>query len=195
MKQILILIISVILFSCSDSEIRYHIDETTSPTDTLTFLKLDMTPLNGMVYSKYGDNGFYINGKRDGEHKRWYDNGQLRDLGNYDNGNFVNYKGWFENGNQYIHNVPIKDSFYEVSIWFESGQLKQKYSKKGLFVKEGEFREWFEDGNLRTEHNYRNNKLNGEWKQYYKEDDGSYSMSISNYKDNEQIGETIYTDL
>ena len=195
MKKILsILLISVILFSCSDSEIRYHIDETTSPTDTLTFLKLDMTPLNGMVYSKYGDNGFYINGKRDGEHKRWYDNGQLRDLGNYDNGNFVNYKGWFENGNQSYDNVPIKDSLYTVKIWFENGQLKNRYTKKG-FKKEGEFREWFEDGTLRVISNFKNHLNDGERKQYIKNKDGSLTLSISNYKDGEKIGETIWEDL
>jgi len=194
MKQILILLISVILFSCSDNEIRYHINKTTSPTDTLTYLKSDMTPLNGMVYCKYGDNGFYINGKKDGEHKRWYDNGQLKNLGNYDNGLFINYQSWFENGNKEIYNVPKKDTLYEVSIWFESGQLKQRFYCKNL-KKGGEFREWFEDGHLRTIHNYRDNKLNGEWKQYYKKDDVIYQMSISNCKDNKFIGETIYIDL
>ena len=194
MKQISILLISVILFSCSDSEIRYQIDETTSPTDTLTFLKLDMTPLNGMVYSKYGDNGFYINGKRDGEHKRWYDNGQLSDLGNYDNGIFVNCKSWFKNGNQYLENIPIKDSLYTVKIWFENGQLKNRYTKKG-WKKEGEFREWFEDGTLRVISNFKNHLNDGERKQYIKNKDGSLTLSISNYKDGEKIGETIWEDL
>lgn len=194
MKQILILLISVILFSCSDNEIRYHIDKTTSPTDTLTYLKSDMSLLNGIVYSEFGENGKYINGKKDGEHKSWYDNGQLKSLGNYDNGLFINYQSWFENGNKEIYNVPKKDTLYEVSIWFESGQLKQRFYCKNLKI-EGEFREWFEDGHLRTIHNYRDNKLNGEWKQYYKEDDVIYQMSISNWKDNKIIGETIYTDL
>ena len=46
MKNILsILLVSVILFSCSNGDKRYHIDETTFLTDTLTFLKLDMTQL------------------------------------------------------------------------------------------------------------------------------------------------------
>ena len=64
MKHFLILLISVILFSCSNGDERYHIDETTSPTDSLTFLKLDMTPLNGMVYCEFGDNGKFINGRK-----------------------------------------------------------------------------------------------------------------------------------
>jgi len=46
MKNILsILLVSVILFSCSNGDTIYHIDETTFLTDTLTFLKLDMTQL------------------------------------------------------------------------------------------------------------------------------------------------------
>ena len=46
MKNILsILLVSVILFSCSNGDKRYYIDEITSHTDTLTFLKLDMTQL------------------------------------------------------------------------------------------------------------------------------------------------------
>ena len=200
MKKILsILLVSVILFSCSDSEIRYHIDETTSPTDTLTFLKLDMTPLNGMVYCEFGDNGFYINGKRDGEHKRWYDNGQLRDLGNYDNGIFVNYKGWFENGNQYIHNVPIKDSISEVMEWYESGQLKTKYNKNG-WVKEGEYKEWYENGNVRLISNYKNNKLDGFYKYSFDESGDYITFNYKNdikdgineyYRPNKVINKTI----
>ena len=194
MKKISILLISVILFSCSNGNKRYHIDETTSPTDTLTFLKLDMTPLNGMVYCEFGDNGFYINGKRDGEHKRWFDNGQLRDLGNYDNGKFIDYQSWFENGNQHIHNIPIKDSLYFMKVWFENGQLKQKISKKG-FIREGESREWYEDGNLNNIINYKNGLFDGEWISYYKEDNGNYYMLISNYKKGRSFGETIKKDL
>ena len=77
MKQILILLISVILFSCSDSEIKYHIDEVSFPNDTLTYLKSDMSLLNGVVYSEFGELGKFINGEREGRHKRWYENGQL----------------------------------------------------------------------------------------------------------------------
>ena len=193
MKKILIILTSVTLFSCLNKYEKYHIDETTSPTDTLTFLKSEMTPLNGMVYCKYGDNGLYINGKRDGEHKRWYDNGQLKDLGNYDNGKFINYQSWYENGNRKFYHVPKKDTLYEVSTWFESGQLKERYTKKnGKW--EGEFREWSEDGQLLIISNYSDNKLNGEWKQYFY--DGNYpTVSISNFKNNERVGETIYIDL
>ena len=104
MKQILILLISVILFSCSDSEIKYHIDETTSPTDTLTYLKLDMTPLNGVVYCEFGENGKYINGKEEGLSKWWDENGQLREETNYKDGKKDGLsQKWFKNGPKNIY--------------------------------------------------------------------------------------------
>ena len=172
MKQILILLISVILFSCSDNEIRYHIDETTSPTDTLRYLKLDMKPINGIVYCEFGENGNFINGKSDGE-----------------------YKFWYESGNQQYHHFPINDSLDEVNIWFENGQLKNKYTKKG-WKKEGEFRQWYDDGSLQTISNYKDNKEDGEWKQYYRYiiTNGygdTFTMSTTNYKDGKKIGESI----
>ena len=64
MKQILILLISVILFSCLNGDKRYHKDETVSTNDTLTYLKSDMKPLNGIVFCEFGENGKYINGKK-----------------------------------------------------------------------------------------------------------------------------------
>ena len=86
MKQILILLISIILFSCSNGNKRYHIDETTTPSDTITYLKSDMKPLNGIVFCEFGDNGKYINGKKDGIHKEWYDDGQIQSELEYENG-------------------------------------------------------------------------------------------------------------
>ena len=44
-----------------------------------------MSLLNGIVYSELGELGEFINGEREGRHKRWYENGQLRFEGNYIN--------------------------------------------------------------------------------------------------------------
>ena len=49
-----------------------HIDEVSFPNDTLTYLKSDMSLLNGVVYSELGELGEFINGEREGRHKRWY---------------------------------------------------------------------------------------------------------------------------
>jgi antitoxin component YwqK of YwqJK toxin-antitoxin module len=152
MKQLTILLISVILFSCSNGDKRYHIDETTSPTDTLTFLKLDMTPLNGVVYSEFGENGKYTNGKKDGIHKQWYEdgqlkfegiyiygkndgeykewfgNGQLRSVKNYDSGNLIDSQIWNEDGGKHSSNSPINDSINNMKIWYENGRLMKSFN-------------------------------------------------------------------
>jgi antitoxin component YwqK of YwqJK toxin-antitoxin module len=99
MKQLSILFLSVILFSCSESEIKYHIDEVSFPNDTLTYLKSDMSLLNGNVYSEFGELGEFTNGEREGRHKRWYENGKLKSDHNWKNGKREGrQKKWYENG-------------------------------------------------------------------------------------------------
>ena len=70
MKKLILLLIVCLLIGCT-SEKRYHIDEITNPTDTLCYLKSDMSLLNGMVYNEFGDVGMFKNGKRDIFYKEW----------------------------------------------------------------------------------------------------------------------------
>ena len=72
MKKLILLLIVCVLIGCI-SDNRYHIDKTTNPTDTLCYLKSDMSLLNGVVYNEFGDVGMFKNGKRVGLHKEWYD--------------------------------------------------------------------------------------------------------------------------
>jgi antitoxin component YwqK of YwqJK toxin-antitoxin module len=127
MKQLL-LILSVALLGIGCSPERYSEDEVItpgeSPNDTVTFLKSDMTPLNGIVYGEFGDIGEYSNGLKDGTHKDWHENGQL----------------WVEEN--YIDGE--RDGLYR--RWYENGQLgsEQNY-KDGEQVSE---KRWDEEGNL-----------------------------------------------
>ena len=131
MKQLSILLISVILFSCSNDNKRYHIDKTTSPSDTLTYLKSDMSLLNGVVFCEFGENGRYINGKKDGIHKKWYEDGQIESEENLKLGgkNFDNYylKKWYENGQLYVNRN-------------KKGYIN--YFDNGHIMKEGKFKNW-----------------------------------------------------
>jgi len=131
MKQLSILLISVILLSCSNYNKRYHIDKTTSPSDTLTYLKSDMSLLNGVVFCEFGENGRYINGKKDGIHKKWYEDGQIESEENLKLGgkDFDNYylKKWYENGQLYINRN-------------KKGYIN--YYDNGHIMKEGKFKNW-----------------------------------------------------
>ena len=63
-----------------------------------------MSLLSGVVYRKNIDNQLieeinYIDGKRDGEHKQWYENGQLKYEYNYKDGKEDGlFTRWYENG-------------------------------------------------------------------------------------------------
>ena len=156
MKQLSILVISVILFSCSESEIRYHIDEVSFPNDTLTYLKSDMTLINGVVYSEFGELGKFINGEREGRHKRWYENGQLTNEGEYSEGNLIGpYKIYYQNGQlkeEGLHNQYGKAEGLS-KAWYENGQLMRQ-----LAFKDGELhgyaKQWYENGQLEVEGGY-----------------------------------------
>ena len=121
MNKILSLLIISLFISCSQN--RYHIDETTNPTDTLCYLKSDMSLLNGVVYNEFGDIGLFKNGKREGLNKIWYDDGQIMSKRKYKNGKWVGlHKVWYENGQ-----LKFEGSFKEGvidglrKIWYENG--------------------------------------------------------------------------
>ena len=86
---------------------RYHMDEVvtpgTCPNDTITYLKKDMSLVNGIVFS---DNRGYLaieynykNGKKHGLSRCWHENGQLSLEYNYTDGKSDGlFRWWYENG-------------------------------------------------------------------------------------------------
>jgi hypothetical protein len=182
MKNIIpLLLISIILIGCSQEVKRYHIDEVLihdeviSKNDTLTFLKKDMSLLNGSVYCEFGEVGTFINGKKYGLHREYFSNGQLWLEETYkdtklkvgdDSGNtkycfpssttynlrlIGTQKFWYRNG-QLKYETNIKNGFENgrSRVWYENGQLKEEYHKKnGKSI--GISRGWKEDGQLSWE--------------------------------------------
>lgn len=65
---------------------------------------------------------------------------------------------------------------------FNNGNPKEKYEvsekKDGSFLKDGYFKQWFENGQLSISGNYKDNKENGKWTSFYNtgkiEEEGSY---------------------
>ena len=139
MKQLLILLLSIILFGCSNENKRYHIDETTSPNDTLTYLKSDMSLLNGIVFGEFGK---YVDGIKDGIHKEWYESGQILLEETYKLGD-KNFNGFYR------------------KYWFENGQLMGQGSYTGEYI------EYYDNGKIAKKGNLMNGKLVGIHKTYY----------------------------
>ena len=63
MKKLLFILLLTLPFFGFGQE-RYHVDEVTSPNDTLTYSKFDMSLVNGLVYSDLGELGHYNKGKK-----------------------------------------------------------------------------------------------------------------------------------
>jgi hypothetical protein len=141
MKKLLLILLCVPLFGLGQN--RYHEDDLTTPNDK-TYLKQDMSLVNGIVYCEFGDLGMWVNGKKDGFHKNWYQEGQLK------------YKKNFKDGKE--------DGVQK--FWFRSGRLwsekNYKYGKP-----HGLHKMWLADGQLIDEANYKDGNAHGLVKEYY----------------------------
>tara|TARA_A100001011_G_C13725318_1_gene601283 strand:- start:26 stop:532 length:507 start_codon:yes stop_codon:yes gene_type:complete len=148
MKKILSLLIICLIVSCSQN--RYHVNEITKPTDGLYYLKNDMSLVNGIIYNKFGDVGLFKNGIKNGVHKIWYENGQLKYQGNYINGKPDGvYKSWYKNG-QLKMEVDYRNGKKDglVKTWYKNGQLETETEYKND-KKDGLEYIWFENGKLK----------------------------------------------
>ena len=173
MKKVLSLLIVCVLISCS-SENKYHIDEVVNPTDTLFYLKSEMSLLNGVVFSDFGDVGLFKNGKREGVHKKWYENGQLEYEVHFKDGKVDGVgKEWYENGQIYSE-FKVDGELYEYKDWYENGQLKlDRYDgeNKGWYENGEKWidgnKTWYENGQLKEEKNYTSDGKNCVERRWY----------------------------
>jgi len=127
MKKLLLLLIYVsLMFSCVSIDKnnedntkekilkRYHIDEIDSPNDTLTYLKKDMSLVNGIVFRSYEngklkDETNYKEGKRDGLYKWWYENDQLKVKGEFINNEFNGLWTKYHKNGKISGTIPMID--------------------------------------------------------------------------------------
>lgn len=173
LKQLFFLI-CLIFFSCTKKQ-KFHIDETTSPNDSLTFLKIDMTLLNGIVYGEYGEFGEYKLGKKEGIHKEWYDDGQLKSVEEWKEFKIISKSFYHDNGQLWY-----KSNDDEYKEYYDNGQIAKTSQKKNgklfgthktFYKSNGELmieinkeinsmRMWNKNGNLIYEGKYDSNKAN-----------------------------------
>jgi len=128
MKKLLLILLCVPLIGFGQE--RYHMDEVITPGkcpyDTITYLKKDMSLVNGTVF--YDNQGYlaieynYKDGKKHGPRRIWSKNGQLEIEYNYKEGKRHGlWRVWFENGQLEIE-TNYKDNriIYE-KCWDEQG--------------------------------------------------------------------------
>jgi antitoxin component YwqK of YwqJK toxin-antitoxin module len=101
--------------------------------------------------------------ERDGIWQFYYSNGKLEKTGLFKEGNAVGeWKNYNEDG---VLNDIIDLSNDYIKFYYPSGQIGEEGPiKKG---RQGEWRVYYESGNLRATQNYVNDKLNGRTTEYY----------------------------
>jgi antitoxin component YwqK of YwqJK toxin-antitoxin module len=128
----------------SDKIITYKTNEVIEASDFDN--NLDEICSTGIHYFKSVESAFYYETPDDyrGQHKCWYDNGNL--IGTC----------WVVNGK----------SDGPCTTWYKNGQLHRKYTFKNGIL-DGPFKEWYGSGQQNVEGMMKNNKQNGLWKVWH----------------------------
>ena len=158
MKLLIILLMSI-LVGCGND--KYQLNKTVE-SNGLLCTKYDMKPVSGTLYDGKNELGNYIDGKRDGIHRRWHENGQLIAEGNNIDGKLDGIiRMWHENGQLIVEGNYIngkEDGI--IRSWHENGQLLSK----GNYMdgkKDGIHRVWHSNGQLIGEGNFIDGKADG----------------------------------
>ena len=142
MKKLLFILLLTLPFFGFGQE-RYHVDEVTSPNDTLTYSKFDMSLVNGIVFDDTGDLGSYKNGRKNGPWNRYHEKGWCND--NYKDGFKLSNKCYLDNGMLIEEFYGGEKGFYR--RWYEDGTLKKEilYSEIMWEVKKmsGLYKTWY----------------------------------------------------
>lgn len=153
------------------------------------------------AYETYFNSGLpeeivhYKKGVKDGESKRYFSNGNVQIEGKYVDGKEEGLFQLFYNDKKPHIITNYKDGKYVGTrkTYFSNGNINviENYSstQKGdygdRYVREGVYETYYEDGKLREEGKYVNDKKNGTWKNY--DYDGNLSTA-ENYQNGEKEG-------
>ncbi|UKM64999.1 energy transducer TonB [Flavobacteriaceae bacterium GSB9] len=144
-------------------------------------------------YKEYHKNGqlrkegFYKNNNKISVWKEYYDSGQLKRV--YTFGTDGRSTGieelYSKNGHLISEKKPVQNGGLIYRGYFENGNMSVTYAlmpsnNKKYFVKAGGYKDFYENGTLKTECIYSNNELSGPWKQFY--DTGEKEWEVEYFK-------------
>ena len=141
-------------------------------TDTLVFYKASMEPVNGIVYDLFQDGKYkyqfsYLNGKLNGASKVWYSNEQIRMEETYKNNKPDGIsKTWHDNGQLECLTKYNLGNVMENKCWDNEGKMTFSFiplDNSGRYIN----KRWYPNGNIESELNYKNSKLDGSQKFYF----------------------------
>jgi antitoxin component YwqK of YwqJK toxin-antitoxin module len=170
--------LSVALISCDKHEIR----ETKFDNGQLKeqFSVLETKDGNFVKDGKYAtwyqsgqpkNEGLYENGKLSGNWKNWYSNGQTESEYNYVRDTVDGpFKKWYENGQK---RVEAEEKMGKLvgswTSWYENGQMEWKASYDEAGKSNGTHTKWHKNGQKELEENYLNGIRDGEFKMWDEE--------------------------
>ena len=230
MKKIIVLVL-LVLVSKMYGQDRYSEKEVILPSgDSITYLKYDYAhgypsenryiisplsgstgkkePVNGVVYCEFGDIGNYINGKKDGMHRRWHKNGKLKYETYFKDGKRDSLSiAWYYNG--LLKSIGNYKDGKKIGVWQDWGFFDKNFSyiiedanykddlPDGLFsylnaeanykdgLPDGLCKVWWWNGQLSGEGNCKDGKGVGLHKSWY---ENGQLESEANYKDGKTDG-------
>lgn len=105
-------------------------DIETRKEDALVYLKGEATPFTGVVIGR-GDGsqmtyfGNYEGGIQHGPEIWWYEDGVMRKMLDYEHGEKIRHREWFENGKRKIDAMMKDGNAFGLHVkWFEDGSLR-----------------------------------------------------------------------
>lgn len=163
--------------------------------DSLSFLKHDMSLLNGTVETYY-ENGQlderakFKNGRLHGRYEMYFKNGQLEQRAKFKNGRINGlHEMYFKSGQiEFESNFKNRQLHGTERVWYENGQIKVESNWENDQY-HGIRKEWYKNGQLKLEENYKDGKEEGLWKLYY--ENGQLYVE-GNYKDGGLISEKCW---
>lgn len=168
-----ILIFVLLVVGCSDISEQHHSNRKVNAIDVKTsFVEgkfcIDGIPFTGTLYQLDENNmdtasvSHYIDGLEDGEWRKFYPNGKMKEQRFYKNGKKVGImKAWWENGKlQMLFNFENDEYEGVCSEWNDQGVMvrEQHYH---LGHEEGSQRQWYDNGKVRSNYVMKNGRRYG----------------------------------
>ena len=122
---------------------------------------------------------FIIDSLKEGKHRFWYDNGQVRREHIYVNDLCMSIKEWYDNGQMQSEEHYIKAKYDVVVDVKYNKPINDYYTKL-----DGKYLKYYKSGGIQTSGNYKAGARYGKWIEYY--ETGSKRSEIT-YKNDETL--------
>lgn len=189
MNRIYILLLSVLIISCTDKEIDF---KNLVERNGVMFEVNTDDPYNGKTFELYENQQFkfkgtYDEGLKNGTWEQFLENGQLVKLENYDSGKLDGLYQEYNDKNILLLSATYMDSLLDGD--YKKYDINGKLKEEGLYKKGLKENEWnyYYDEKLSKNSNYKNGKLEGLETQYLSENNGNHYKYVENNFSNGQL--------